>query len=290
MIKKCIGCGISLQCENESELGYTPRITNDYCMRCFKLKNYGQEILPDYQINNDTIIKKINAKKAYTLFLTDFLNISNFVLNKYKKITNKKALVITKKDLFPNNIKIEKFIKNIKEYYQIKEDIYFISTKDSLTSFYQDISKHNTIVVAGYTSSGKSSLINKLMGSNILESNRESTTLDFITIKNNELKMIDSPGFIPEIDYFGYEIKTRIKPNIKVLKPEQEILLGDVSFKSNVQNNLIFYLADNATIIKRKKEGSYVNRINVPANSDLVILGMGFINIKNNCQEKFPIV
>ena len=41
MIKKCKGCGILLQTDNQNKLGYTKDYNNELCDRCFKLKNYG---------------------------------------------------------------------------------------------------------------------------------------------------------------------------------------------------------------------------------------------------------
>ena len=40
--KKCLGCGVVLQNENILNVGYTPNLDNPYCMRCFKVKNYGE--------------------------------------------------------------------------------------------------------------------------------------------------------------------------------------------------------------------------------------------------------
>ena len=42
MIKKCTGCGIILQTEDINKEGYTENIDNELCLRCFKLKNYGE--------------------------------------------------------------------------------------------------------------------------------------------------------------------------------------------------------------------------------------------------------
>ena len=42
MIKKCTGCGITLQTEDINKEGYTENIDNELCLRCFKLKNYMQ--------------------------------------------------------------------------------------------------------------------------------------------------------------------------------------------------------------------------------------------------------
>ncbi len=283
MTKKCIGCGILLQDTNPEELGYTPKLDNDYCMRCFKLKNYGQEILPKQDISNSDIIEKINKEKGLVLFLVDFLQISDLVLNEYRLLKGNKHLVITKKDLFPKNIEEKKFIKRIQDIYNIKEKIYFISVQDKLTSFIEDISKYKTIVVAGYTSSGKSSLINKIMGSHIVESKNESTTLDFIKVGNKDLMMIDSPGFIFNSTVPMLDIKKRINPNVKKVKSTEEISIKDIVINSNVDNNMIFYIDNNISIIKRNKKETHSKRINIPKNSDLVILGLGFINIKNAC-------
>ena len=40
--KYCLGCGVVLQDSNILSPGYTVDLSNDYCSRCFKLKNYGE--------------------------------------------------------------------------------------------------------------------------------------------------------------------------------------------------------------------------------------------------------
>ena len=62
MIKKCLGCGIFLQDKDVNSLGYTPKIENDLCQRCFKLKHYGEKIDIEKKQNNNTIINKINKE------------------------------------------------------------------------------------------------------------------------------------------------------------------------------------------------------------------------------------
>ena len=103
MSKTCIGCGIILQNNDKNELGYTPNLEKDYCMRCFKLKHYGENINKKVTFDNKELIKNINDFHCFTLFLTDFINISEEVLNVYKKIKTNKCLVITKKGLLPKN-------------------------------------------------------------------------------------------------------------------------------------------------------------------------------------------
>ncbi len=282
MNKKCLGCGIALQNNDEQNLGYTPNIEKDYCMRCFKLKHYGKNIKEDILIDNKSIVDKINQSKVFTLFLTDFLNISWEVIETYKNIKTNKCLVITKKDLFPNNIIIEKFINNIKKTYEIDSKIYFISVKEDLSSFYKEIFDKRKVLLAGYTVAGKSSLINKITGSNILESKTQTTTLDFIEIKHGENIFYDTPGFLYKNKIGEVSFNKKIKPNVKQIKYNEEVKIDKYILNSNVDNNLIFYIPNYLDIIKRKNKTELNLRINVPKNSDLVIKGLGFINVKQS--------
>ena len=86
MTKKCLGCGVTLQDTDESALGYTPKLSNYLCMRCFKLKHYGENLNNGKVQDNDNIIKFINNKKRTVLFLVDFLNINSEVIKYFKKI------------------------------------------------------------------------------------------------------------------------------------------------------------------------------------------------------------
>ena len=42
-MNRCVGCGITLQNKNPNELGYTKKIDNLYCERCFKTIHYNEE-------------------------------------------------------------------------------------------------------------------------------------------------------------------------------------------------------------------------------------------------------
>ena len=42
MIKRCIGCGVKLQFEDEMADGYAASDNQKLCKRCFMLKNYGK--------------------------------------------------------------------------------------------------------------------------------------------------------------------------------------------------------------------------------------------------------
>ena len=97
--KKCIGCGSILQCEDINAEGYIPanKIEDSiYCQRCFKLKNYGKKSVDTTLISDDDIINKVNESNSFAFFLVDFLNISNEIIDTYKKIKINKALIISK--------------------------------------------------------------------------------------------------------------------------------------------------------------------------------------------------
>ena len=67
MIKKCMGCGVIMQDQDKEGLGYTPNLKNEYCMRCFRLKNYG-EIKLNEEVIESKIINKVNKSKGLVKF------------------------------------------------------------------------------------------------------------------------------------------------------------------------------------------------------------------------------
>ena len=278
MIKKCIGCGIKLQNENEEKEGYTPKIENDLCMRCFKLKNYGKVINNGKIQNNEELIKKINNSKGYVLFLVDYLNIYSEVIDIYKKIKCNKNLVITKSDLIPKNIIIKKMINNIKNIYEIKEEILLVNNKkhDEVNEI---INKYNKILFVGFTNMGKSSLINNLTNNNITVSNKKNTTQEFISIKYENKVLIDCPGFISNT-YKEVIPKKIVKPITEQVKNKYYLKIANINIASEVDNNFTIYMDNYIDISKRKINESLDYNVIAPSKSDLVIKGFGFITIQ----------
>ena len=278
MIKKCIGCGIKLQNENEEKEGYTPKIENDLCMRCFKLKNYGKVINNGKIQNNEELIKKINNSKGYVLFLVDYLNIYSEVIDIYKKIKCNKSLVITKSDLIPKNIIIKKMINNIKNIYEIKEEILLVNNKkhDEVNEI---INKYNKILFVGFTNMGKSSLINNLTNNNITVSNKKNTTQEFISIEYENKVLIDCPGFISNT-YKEVIPKKIVKPITEQVKNKYYLKIANINIASEVDNNFTIYMDNYIDISKRKINESLDYNVIAPSKSDLVIKGFGFITIQ----------
>lgn len=275
---KCKGCGIILQSDDKKTIGYTPDIKNELCQRCFKLKNYNTLINNGINIDNDKLIKKINSLNVYVLFLVDFLNIDSEAMDLYKKINVNKTLVITKEDIIPKNIIKDRLIKNIKDIYEISEDIILTSTR-----FTKNISnieficlKEKKVLFAGYTNAGKSSLINKMVGSDITVSSRENTTQDFIKLNVDGVTIYDAPGFMSNTKR-DVVSKNIIKPKTYQLPSKHYLEFNKIILNVSEDSNITLYLPDEVIINRRREKNNITCDVLIPKNSDLVIKGLGFI-------------
>lgn len=281
---KCVGCGIKLQEKDKNELGYTPNLNNALCERCFKLKNYNILTNKGINIDNDKLINKINELNTCVLFLVDFINLDSEVIDAYKKIKSKKTLIITKADIIPKNIKYQKLIQNIKNIYDIKEDLILTSSKTKLNI--KTITKlcleEKNICLAGFTNAGKSSLINALVGSDITVSKKSNTTQDFIKLNVDGINIYDAPGFMSNINRENIP-RSIIRPITYQFPSKHYLLIKDIKLNILEDSNFTIYVGNEANIIRRKENENVECKIIVPKNSDVIIKGFCFINFKNTC-------
>ena len=281
---KCVGCGIKLQEKDKNELGYTPNLNNELCERCFKLKNYNILTNKGINIDNDKLIKKINELNTCVLFLVDFINLDSEVIDAYKKIKSKKILIITKADIIPKNIKYQKLIQNIKNIYDIKENLILTSSKTKLNI--KTITKlcleEKNICLAGFTNAGKSSLINALVGSDITVSKKSNTTQDFIKLNVDGINIYDAPGFMSNINRENIP-RSIIRPITYQFPSKHYLLIQDIKLNILENSNFTIYVGNEANIIRRKENENVECKIIVPKNSDVIIKGFCFINFKNTC-------
>lgn len=299
MNKICFGCGSKLQSEDPSKLGYVPKGKEDseYCMRCFRMIHYGEntEVVTPKDIHE--IVNKINKDNKFVIFLTDFLNISEHTLNIFKSIKKDKLLVVNKCELLPNDVYRDNIIHFLREQYGISSDI---KLKGGTTTHgaksilkYLEDNRINEAYILGISNSGKSTLINDLLTiceskmTKITTNNKANTTLDFIRVKiNNNLTLIDSPGFILDDAIKSNVVNKDIKSySLNVKGGETVSLLNNQFFmKFESDSPVVFY--NNANVVKpfRKyfKDVEVSNKIEIKANSDLVLLGIGFISFKND--------
>lgn len=281
---KCVGCGIKLQEKDKNELGYTPNLNNALCERCFKLKNYNILTNKGINIDNDKLINKINELNTCVLFLVDFINLDSEVIDAYKKIKSKKILIITKADIIPKNIKYQKLIQNIKNIYDIKEDLILTSSKTKLNikTITKICLEEKSICLAGFTNAGKSSLINALVGSDITVSKKSNTTQDFIKLNVDGINIYDAPGFMSNINRENIP-RSIIRPITYQFPSKHYLLIQDIKLNILENSNFTIYVGNEANIIRRKENENVECKIIVPKNSDVIIKGFCFINFKNTC-------
>lgn len=300
-MSKCIGCGIELQNNDKTKLGYTTNIEKSLCERCFRIENYGEykKVTKD---NNEyiNILKEINKTKDLVVLVLDIFNLTENINVIKENINNDILLVITKRDILPKSVHDEKLIEYIKNYnIKIKDQVVISSYKnynfDELYEKINNYKKSKNVYVIGFTNAGKSTMINKLIynysdnDTKITTSIMPSTTLNPIEINLNEnLTIIDTPGLLCEKSFYdileGKDLKKiipkkEIKPISYQIKDKQYIVIDKYAIIEAENINMVLFMS-NSLNIKRfyKKPETKLKERNIKIdNNDLVINGLGFI-------------
>ena len=298
-MNKCKGCGTLID-------------NNDLCERCFRIKHYNDYKVV-YKTNNDfiPILENINKTNDLVLLVVDLFNIGDLsFIRKYLK--NDILLVLTKRDLLPKSVSLDKLYS-----YDYKIDfidkIIISSNKnynfDELLEKINKYKKTNNVYVVGYTNAGKSTMINKLiynysdLKTEITTSPLPSTTLNTIEIKLNGITLIDTPGLIevgsllnvvePSMVKKISPVK-EIKPKTYQIRKNQSIIIEDflrVDYVDGERNSFTLYISNNLKVkrllnasnhdeLKDLNKTSYT----VKYGEDLVISGLGFIKMIDKCQ------
>ena len=310
-MKKCLGCGIELQSENVLNIGYTPNIENDYCIRCFKVKNYGEVTSID---SNDedylNILKSISKTNDLVLYVVDILNIKEDLNSIKEYLNNNIILVLNKKDVLPKSVKDEKIINYLKERYEFLDYVIVSSLNNyNLDLLMAKIKKYKTsknVYLVGETNAGKSSLINKIVGNysqnipSLTVSNMPETTLEKIKIKlNDEIELIDTPGIVDRNNIINYLDKKyykilntnrEIKPKTYQISKNQSLLIGDflrIDYLEGDRNSFTLYIPNGIKVKRINSKHDYLKELSykeyeLKFQEDLVIYGLGFIKIVIN--------
>ena len=349
--KKCTGCGMELQFEDEKKEGYVPEekfITEGdlLCQRCFKIKNYGKNSVNNFK-SEDYSKEVLNSVKKSDIILPIF-DIIDFEGSFTEEILDylrdyRSIVLVNKTDLLPGFVhptEIADWIKDrLAEEDIVPENIAFISAKSKygingvirkIKSIFPD--KKVKAVVLGVSNVGKSSVINLLLGKNKITTSKYSgTTLKSINnkIPDTNITITDTPGLIPkekrlsdmisvetglklvpagEISRKTFKLEEgqvfmfdafcwfKVKENNIVNKTEEETGYKPI-FSAYSSKNVKFHLTkeerveellegDFFELLKGEEKKKYFEnefvtfKTTVKENEDLVISGLGWINVK----------
>ena len=309
--KKCLGCGVTLQDVNLLQEGYTTNLENDYCQRCFRMKNYGEyQVVTKSNEEYVEILKDVADTKDLVLYVTDILNMEEDIEEIRSLIPNKMILVVNKIDALPKSVKEEKIIKYLDNKDMHFEEVIVISANknyniDYLLKRIKYFQTSKNVYVVGHTNAGKSSLINKLI-KNYSENTQEltmsplpSTTLNMVTIEiNDHLTLIDTPGLVDvgsilnQVDekmMKKISPKKEIKPRTYQLRKGQSIVIEDlirIDYVEGEKNSFTLFMSNDLRVKRllnlfNNDELYDKNKVtyNMKYDEDLVINGLGFIKI-----------
>lgn len=303
MDKRCSGCGITLQTKDSNKEGYVDNLEKDLCYRCFRQKHYNEYIETNIA-NIENILNNIKDKDL-VVYVSSLLNLNLNYIDKFKRV----ILVLTKRDILPKSIIDDKIKNYVKKNNPNLIDIHIVSSihNYNIDRLYNSLIKHNitnNIYLIGNTSSGKSTLINKILSNytdiktDITTSMYPNTTLESISININNINIIDTPGLVNKgsiTNYIDSKVIKRINPK-KEIKPITYQLSGSgsllidnlvrIDYTCNKTSMTIYInnglpvkkINSNRTDLKEYNKRSFID-IN---HEDIVIEDLCFIKFTNS--------
>lgn len=308
-MSKCEGCGVNLQNTNPLDLGYVVNLDKTLCERCFRIRNYNEyKIVSKSNEDYINILESVNKTDDLVILTVDLFNIKD-IDTIFKYITKKVLLVLTKRDILPKSCYDENFIKYFSKYNVIDTVVVSSDKNYNIDLLYSKINEYkttNNVIVVGFTNSGKSTLINKLiynysnLNTYITTSNLPSTTIDTLSIKlNEELSLIDTPGLLSIGDIINYidgDTIKRVIPNKEInpityqVKTTETIYIDKFVNLVLSDNNITIYCSNNLNINRVYKEDidetKVCHVIDIEPNQDVVVEGLCFIKFTKKEQIK----
>lgn len=309
--KKCLGCGVLLQDENILMPGYTTNLENDFCQRCFRIKNYGEyQLVTNNNVEYMKMLEAVGKTNDLVLYITDLINLEKDFDVIRDIIPNKMILVLNKRDVLPKSVKEEKLVDYFKNYDIFFDEIIPVSTinnynMDYLLKRIKYFQTSKNVYVVGRTNAGKSSVINNIIrnysenADSLTSSPLPSTTLNTLSIVVNDyLTLIDTPGLIDSgsiINNLPIELvkkispKKEIKPRIYQLRAGQGIIINDlirIDYLEGIRNSFAVFVSNELKIERININNTKLTDLNkstydVKYDNDLVVSGLGFVKISS---------
>lgn len=281
----CVGCGIKLQCEDESKEGYVNpnAFTRSFilCKRCYQLKHYGK-FVESKQLKNTIHLLKESARTDDLIVLVADVALTYTPLIKVLKELNSYenvVLICNRYDLYKEFIKKEKallFLKNQAKKDKINFKEIFIIDDDVNEIFdYLDYHSNNkNIYLVGLENAGKTTLVNRILKdvakedkNFLVNSKYPGTTIDLIKIPLTEdTYLIDSPGIHSKGNILSYvefdfikklQGDNKIKSSIFQLNCHQSLLISNIlrfDYIKGEKQSIVFYGSNMLDILRCKLE------------------------------------
>lgn len=249
IINKCQACGSHLQVTDLNQVGYVLSLDHTICQRCFKLANYSELSQQDVSYSDFVLqFEKNLSKKRLIFYVVDIFDLSNSVIPYFKRLSSEHEIVIlaNKKDILPKLVKEFKLLNYLKGFFRDQfidyDEMMITSAKqklniDAIVDKIQNTS-FDEVYFVGMANVGKTSIVKECLKqlnieNELLITSLPGTTLDTIAFDYQDIKIVDTPGIMPE-NSFLYDIDYR---KLKHLLPQKEI--KPITFQMNAGNSVM---------------------------------------------------
>ncbi len=273
-MKKCLGCGEILQDQNEDELGYVVSLDMDYCKRCFRMRHYDAHIAKDFMPDNDEILEELAGLNGDYIWIIDIFDLDTSLNSRFGQFYQEHdcSIILNKCDLLPESVNYQHLadyvLKRIGKLQIRSKAIITRGVNDDFVEvFNQYIRKDQPLIFTGVANVGKSTIINQLLGQELVTVNRyPATTIRVNEIQTDEYHIFDTAGLWIKDSVMAHlsskdlkvAIPTRqIRPTVFQVSESQSYAIGGlarIDIYNNHKNTLVFYCSNQLEIHRGKKE------------------------------------
>ncbi|MCR5228947.1 MAG: 50S ribosome-binding GTPase [Solobacterium sp.] len=277
----CRGCGIHLQHTDKNAPGYTPKEDSEYCQRCFRLMHYDDlTVSMRTGIDPDSVTDRLAEMDALILWVVDLFDFeAGMIPGIGRKLDGKDIiLVCAKRDILPETLNHEKtarFVFSRLKEMGIKVKGLILTSKlhregiQEVKNAVNMLGRGRPVAVMGRANSGKSTLLNNMMGKDVLTASRyPGTTLEFNELVIDGVTYIDTPGIeieksilmaVDEADLKQILPARTIRPMVYQINRDQSFAVGGLA-RLDLFNcdraTCTWYLSDKMPIHRSKASGA----------------------------------